>query len=187
MIRPRSDESREVEATRLCRWRGRLWLRLLLGLLDGALRSASCGRGRVLFFGLLLLVASNEFVLLLPERIRDLSARVAQVEFQDWLADVLMRSRQKISPLEIATRIPTRKQIDGVPVSAVLLDEPGVTKRSVHGRQGSRRFRIDHLQQHQRAERSLDAVRIIGEQPRPLRHVALNEAHVLLAEVIGLR
>jgi hypothetical protein len=192
LVRPRSEEPREVEACwlRRCCWGGGLWLRLLcrlcwLWLRDGALRSG--GRGRGLFFGLLLFISSNELVLLLAERIGDLSTRIAQVEFQDGFADVLMRSRQKIAPLEIATGVPTGKQIDRVPVPAVLLDETGVTKRFVDGRQSALRFRIDDLQQHERAERSFDAVRIVGKQPRPLRHVALDEAHVLVAEVIGLR
>lgn len=130
LLGPRSEELREAEATCLRGGFGlrdglRLWLLLLLRLLDGALRSG--GRGRGLFFGLFLFVLSNELCLLVAERIGDLPARIAEVELQDGLSDVLMCPRQKIAPLEIPGRIAAREQVDRVPVAAVLLDESCVT------------------------------------------------------------
>ena len=92
---PRSEELRKVEACRLRRLlRDGLRLWLLLGLLDRALRS-SCGRGRGLFFRLLLLVLSNELGLLVSERVGNLAAGIAEVELQDRLADVLMDTLQR--------------------------------------------------------------------------------------------
>src|SRR6185312_4306901 len=125
-------------------------------------------------------------VLLFPEGVGRLAAGVAKVELQDWLSDVLVRAAEEIAPLEIARCIPSRKQIDRVPMAPVLLDETRVAQWPVNGGERARRVRSDDLQQHERAERSLDAVRIVGEQPRPLRHVALDDAHALVAEVVSL-
>jgi hypothetical protein len=189
LLGPRSEELREAEATWLRGGLGRrdwlrLWLLLLLRLLDGALRSG--GRGRGLFFGLLLFVLSNELCLLVAERIGDLPARIAEVELQDGLSDVLMSPRQKIAPLEIPGRIAAREQVDRVPVAAVLLDESCVTQRLVDGRERARRLRIDHLQKHERAKRTFDAVGIVRKQPRPLRYVAHDVADLLVAVVVSL-
>src|SRR2546423_1145655 len=87
--RPRPDESRgEGEAT-LLRLRG-AGLRLRLGLLG--LLARSVGRGRILFFGLLL-VASDPFVLVLAERVGDAAE---PVERQERLADVLVDALQHV-------------------------------------------------------------------------------------------
>ena len=138
MFGPRSEDLREGGAGWLCLSRGSL-------LADGALRFG-CGRGRGLFFGWLLLVLSNELGLLVAERIGNLAAGVAEVELQDRLSDVLVRSGQKIAPPKIARGVPTRKQIDRAPMSVDVLDEPRVTKRLVDGGERARRLRIERFE-----------------------------------------
>src|SRR5262249_50936650 len=81
LVRPRSGDVREFDATgRLRLLRAGLPL-LRLGL-PRRLALRSCGRGRVLFFGLFLFVPSNPLILLLPDGVRGAGTGVAKVELQ---------------------------------------------------------------------------------------------------------
>lgn len=157
----------------------------------GVAATAALRRGRRLFFARVLrLVPSERLVLLLADRVGDLSARLAEVELQDRFTDVAMRALHdvlaEVCPVE-AARVASREDIECAPSSVDLFDDSGVSLGTIDRRERTLDLGGDRFEQHQRRDGALDAVRIIGEETHPLRYVADDVAHGLLSAVVGLR